>query len=113
MTAPPGLAPEHQPDLGARIHEGVRRDGYLSVPVLSREARKVADDLDLRLSGSRIRNLVRRYVDTGRAAYTDERRLVDDFRTWFIAYADPTGETVVNEVLRGRTSLPPRCAART
>lgn len=41
---------------------------------------------------SRVRSLVIRFMREGR---TDV-----DFRTWFIGYADPTGETAVRNILR-------------
>ena len=90
--SPPATAAT-SPDLGAN-QEGSRRDEFLSVPVLAREARKIVEELRLPISGSRIRKLVRRFVETGRSDV--------DFRTWFIAYADPTGETAVRNVLRER-----------
>lgn len=90
MSPPGGLA-AFQPDLGAN-QEGDRQSDYLSVPTLSRQARKLVADLNLPMSGSRIRKLVRRFVTEGR---TDV-----DFRTWFIAYADPTGETAVSNVMK-------------
>lgn len=84
---------QQQPDLGAN-HEGARRDDYLSVSTLTREARKLCIDLRISISGSRLRKLVRRFVDEGR---TDI-----DLRTWLLSYADPTGETAVHNVLRER-----------
>lgn len=88
----PDLAHPRQPDLGAN-QEGTRADGFLSVPVLARQARRIVEDLNLPISGSRVRKLVARFVREGRADI--------DFRTWFIAYADPTGETAVRNVMRG------------
>jgi len=80
-----------QPDLGAN-QEGGREDQFLSVRVLAREASKIVDQLNLPISGSRTRKLVRQFVHEGRADV--------NFRTWFISYADPTGETAVRNVLR-------------
>ena len=57
-----------------------------------REAAKVCDDLDLGIRGARLRAVVDRFVREGRGDV--------DFRTWFIAYADPTGETAVRNVMR-------------
>ena len=92
MSAPPGASSAiSKPDLGAN-HEG--HSEYLSVPTLTRQARYVAEDLRLPISGSRIRKLVRRFVNEGRGDI--------DFRTWFISYADPTGETAVRHVMGGR-----------
>lgn len=80
-----------QPDLGAN-HEGDRADQFLSVRTLSREARKLVDELDLPISGCRMRKLIRRYVREGRSDV--------DFRTYFLTYADPTGELACRHVLR-------------
>jgi hypothetical protein len=88
----PGAMRATQPDLGAN-QEGSPGNTYLSVRTLSREARKVVDELDLPVSGSRMRDLIRRFVSEGRGDI--------DFRTWVIAYADPTGETAVRNVMRG------------
>lgn len=89
--SPPSGSAAIQPDLGAK-QEGARAEGYLSVPTLVRQARKIVEEQQLPISGSRLRKLVRRFVDEGRADV--------DFRTWFISYADPTGETAVHNVLR-------------
>ena len=87
----PANPPATQPDLGAN-QEGEGQEEFLSVPVLARQAFKVVEDLDLPISGSRVRKLVRRFVREGRGDI--------DFRTWFIAYADPTGETAVRNVMK-------------
>jgi len=88
-TATPAL-----PDLGAN-QEGERQDSFLSVRTLAAGAAQINTKLNLGLSGSHIRNLVRRFVREGRSDL--------DFYTWFIAYADTTGETAVNRVLRGES----------
>lgn len=82
-----------QPDLGAN-QEGARQDEFLSVRTLSEGAHRINDVLRLGLSGSRIRKLVRQFVREGRSDI--------DFRSWFIAYADPTGEHAVRHVVRER-----------
>lgn len=64
------------------------------VQALAILARRVADENNLFISQNRIQRLVRRYIA--------ERRADIDFRTWFIAYADPTGETAVRNVMRGK-----------
>lgn len=84
--------PDTQPDLGAN-QEG-RETGYLSVPTIARQAEAIVADLGLSISGSRIRRLVRRFVREGRTDIA--------FRTWFISYADPTGEKAVRNVMRDR-----------
>lgn len=70
---------------------------YLSTRTLVREARKFADSRGYDIQGARLRRLVRQYVRSGRADI--------DFRTWFIAYADPTGETAVRNVMRAGGGL--------
>lgn len=71
---------------------GERADAYLSPRVLAREAAKLVAELDLRIAPARIRQLVTSFVRDGR---TDI-----DFRTWFLAYADPTGEQAARNVDR-------------
>lgn len=51
----------------------------------------------------RVRDLVDRFLADGRSDLVDERRSVADFRAWFITYSDPTGETAVRNVMRGRS----------
>ena len=80
------------PNLGAN-QEGARQDEFLSVRTLTSGARQINTKLNLGLSGSRIRKLVRRFVREGRSDL--------DFYTWF-AYADHTGEQAVNNVLRSQ-----------
>ena len=86
-TTPPVL-----PNLGAN-QEGERQDEFLSVRTLTFGARRINTKLNLGLSGSRIRNLVHRFVREGRSDV--------DFYAWVIAYADTTGEAAVNRVMRG------------
>lgn len=87
--SPPGRTPATQQP----TPEAKREANYLPQRVLVREAHKVVLDLGLNICGSRLKRLVRRYVESGR---TDI-----DLRTWFIHYADPTGETAVRNVMRG------------
>lgn len=91
MSAPPGDQIATGPNLRAN---GERQTEFLSPRVVTREATKVCADLGLNIRGARLRTLVDRFILQGR---TDI-----DFRTWFIAYADPTGETAVRNVLRER-----------
>lgn len=88
MSPPRGLATS--PNLRANGESGTAE--FLSPRVLTREAAKVCGELDLRISPQRIRLAVTRYVRDGRSDI--------DFRTWFIAYADPTGETAVRNVMK-------------
>lgn len=93
MNAPPGPTDhQQQPDLGAN-HEGRSAD-FLSLPVLMRTARVIAHRQGLRISGSRMRKIVRRFIDEGRPDA--------DFHAWFLDYSDPTGETAVRHVMGGR-----------
>ncbi len=90
-TTPPVL-----PALGAN-QEGARQDEFLSVRTLTFGARQINAKLNLGLSGSRIRKLVRRFVREGRSDV--------DFYTGVIAYADPTGEVAVRNVLRASVGI--------
>ena len=72
---------------------GERQDQFLSPRILMREAAKCADDMGLAIRGRRLRLIVQRFIDNGRSDV--------DFRTWFISYADPTGETAVRNVMAG------------
>lgn len=93
MSAPPGLAADSRTTTSPVSREG-NEGHYLSLPVLMREGQKVADALGLSVSHHRMSRIIRRFVREG--------RIDIDFRTWFIAYADPTGETAVRNVMRGR-----------
>ncbi len=84
-TTPPVL-----PALGDN-QEGARQAEFLSVRTLAAGAAQINKKLNLGLSGSRIRKLVRRFVREGRSDI--------DFYTWVIGYADKTGEQAVNNVL--------------
>lgn len=85
--------PALSPDLAVN-HEGERREAFLSVRTVTAQARKVAADLDLRLSGSKLRAIVRGFIRTGHTTC--------DLRTYVLGYADPTGETAVRHVMEGR-----------
>jgi len=87
-TTPPVL-----PALGDN-QEVARQDEFLSVRTLAAGAAQINTKRNLGLSGSRIRKLVRRFVREGRSDL--------DFYTWFIAYADTTGEAATRNVLRDR-----------
>ena len=86
MTTPPV-----PPALGVN-QEVAGQSEFLSVRSLYPAAQLINDKRNLGLSGSRIRKLVRRFVREGRSDI--------DFYSWFIAYADKTGETAVRNVLR-------------
>ncbi len=82
-----------RPALGDN-QEVARQDSFLSVRTLAAGAAQINTALNLGLSGSRIRKLVRRFVREGRSDL--------DFYTWIVAYADHTGEQAVNNVLKGQ-----------
>lgn len=67
---------------------------HLSVQVLTREAHKVQGAMGLHLSQNRLQRIVRRYLSEGR---TDL-----DFRSWFLGYADPTGNAAVRNAMRAQ-----------
>lgn len=80
------------PTPGAK-REATQRDksAHLSQRIRVREARKVVVEKGWDICGSRLKRLVRWHA---------ESRSDLDIRTWFIAYADPTGETAVRNVMR-------------
>jgi hypothetical protein len=94
LNGPPGLSQTSAP--WASQTEGGQPDSaraYLSVETLTRSARRVLADRGEEMSPSRLSKVIRRFVREGRADV--------DFRTWFIAYADPTGEAAVRNVMKG------------
>lgn len=89
MAPPDAIVTSASPD----PCRGVDTEGHLSVQTLTREARKVMADLEVRVSQNRLVRIIQRYIRDGRADV--------DFRTWFVSYTDPTGETAVRNVMRG------------
>jgi len=85
-----------RPALGAN-QEGARQAEFLSVRTLAAGAAQINAKLNLGLSGSRIRKLVRRFVREGRSDI--------DFYTWVISYADHTGEDATQNVLRASAGI--------
>lgn len=97
MTAPPREAATQSP-LATQTGGRGKRDrsaDFLSVQTLTRTAHKVLEDQNFYMSPSRTSRLIHRFVREGRADL--------DFRTWFISYADPTGEQAVRNVMKGRS----------
>lgn len=88
MTAQAAIAAIPSPNLRAN---GERQAEFLSPRIVMREAAKVCADMGLEIRGARLRRLVGRFIAEGRSDL--------DFRTWFIGYADPTGETAVRNVM--------------
>lgn len=96
MSAPPGNARTphvHHPLATETEGSGRENSAYLSVRTLTRQAHHVAAGLGVSVSPSRVSRLVKRFVHEGRGDI--------DFHTWFISYADPTGETAVRNVMKG------------
>ena len=71
-----------------------RTAGFLSPKTVTREAIKVLTDLHLDVRPAGVRVLVKRFIESGHTS-------TSDLRSWVIAYADPTGETAVRNVMRG------------
>jgi len=93
-SSPPGGTAVTQPHPRANGENPQgESSAFLSTKLLTREAAKVVDDLALPITPARIRLLVKRFVNEGRSDI--------DFRTWFISYFDPTGETAVRNVMGG------------
>lgn len=91
MNSPPGL----DSVAGARWNHVGEKTGPVShalVAELVKVARTEMAVLDLGLSANKLSRIVRDYLATDQ----QERDLV----SWVIAYADPTGETAVHNVLR-------------
>ena len=91
--APPGAEALHAPagTTAAVTIGGVRPDTVEAV-LRNDDAHRIAAELGI---GSRkLARLARQYLAS---AHTDWR-----FGTWLLAYADPTGETAVRNVLRER-----------
>lgn len=93
MTAPPGVRPNLTPARPA--NKRTNTDGLDPVRVrhLVDAGQWLSDHWNLNMRRSRVRDLAVRYLRDGRSDI--------DFRTWFIAYSDPTGETAVRNVMRG------------
>jgi hypothetical protein len=91
MTSPPGSAPATQAFPGANRED--RASGFLSRKTVTREAMKVLADLGLDVRPAGVRVLVKRFIEAGHTSTAD-------LRSWVIAYADPTGETAVRNVMK-------------
>lgn len=92
MTAPPGSARALSTTEPAGSRES-RESGFLHPRIVAREAVKVLADLGLDVRPAAVRVLVSRFIAEGHTT-------TDDLRSWVIAYADPTGETAVRNVMR-------------
>jgi hypothetical protein len=89
MTTPSSTSAPRAPRTG-----GSQQGDHLSVETLTREARKVLAARGEEMSPSRLSKVIRRYIRVGRGDV--------DFRSWFIAYADPVGEQATRNVMRQR-----------
>lgn len=92
MNSPPGLAPTIYP---ATSRATERQDQFLNPRVVAREVAKV-----LAASGQEVRPASVRRLVTGfiRHGYTT----LAEVEGFVLGYADPTGETAVGNVMRGR-----------
>lgn len=70
-----------------------RADAFLSPRIVAREAAKVAHLLRVELRPAQLRKLVTRFIRDGHTT-------LDPLRVYVIAYADPTGERAVRNVMR-------------
>jgi hypothetical protein len=89
-----------QPDLGAN-QEGDRPDRHLSLPVLNRQARQLADELGVHVSGSKLRKIVRNFINDGRTAKSIREALeeyAEGEHTYVTPHRDPVGNKVAREV---------------
>lgn len=87
MTAPPQL------NDSVESRRGLPRDTAL-VQALAKEGRVIAAELNLDISQNRMVRLILRYMREWQPGL--------DLRTWFLGYADPTGNTAVENVMRER-----------
>ena len=92
MSAPPGLEPTFIPARPAIKRINTQGLDPVRVRLLVDAGEWVCEQTNQPMRRRKIRDLVIRYMREGRADA--------DFRTWFIAYADPTGETAVRNVMR-------------
>lgn len=95
--APPGAS---RPTEGARRNheqrEGSIGQPCLDVETLVRIARQSSAIAAMNIGQSRLSRIVR--------AYLSEDQHERDIVSWVIAYADPTGETAVRNVMRAKTA---------
>lgn len=99
MSPPPSSTPTPLVPLAEGSRTGFR-PAHLSVEVLLREAHKVLTDLGVNMSTRRVHRAIQSFVRDGRS--------VDEFYTWFLVYADPTGEAAIRNVMRENRSCTPR-----
>ena len=93
MSPPPGLTPAFVPARPAIKRTNTQGLDPVRVRHLVDAGEWVCEQTNRPMRRRRIRELV--------VAYLREGRTDVDFRTWFVAYADPTGETAVRNVMRG------------
>ena len=100
QTGPPDHAQPTVPDLGAN-QEGARTDQFLSVRSLSHVAFRVNRELQLGISGARLRVLIKRFTESRHTTSGELKQAL-------LADADPTGERAV----RTRVEAPPATRRR-
>lgn len=72
-----------------------RQDRFLSPRVMQREAAKILAAKGIPVGPAMLRRLVTRFIQEG---YTT----LAEIEPFLLSYADPTGETAVNNVVRDR-----------
>lgn len=93
MSAPPIAA---KPSTTATSPTGATRtDQFLSPRVVAREAAKIFDARDIEVRPDTLRKLVTRFIRDGHTT-------TNELENYILGYADPTGETAVRNVMRGR-----------
>ena len=95
MNAPPGAEALHGPRWNHSQRETTTGDARL-VEVYLHQAYATGVAADMQISHRKLVRLVRAFVATRAAG--------EEFLGWLISYKDPTGETAVWNVLKGRTS---------
>jgi hypothetical protein len=95
MSLPGGSAATRNPARPADKRTNTEGLDPVRVRHLVNAGEWVAEEWGYSLRRRRVRDLVIRFMREGRADL--------DFRSWFIAYADPTGETAVRNVMREET----------
>lgn len=95
MTPPPGIRARTTSTTEPAGSRESRSGEFLHPRTVAREAMKVLVDMGLEVRPAAVRVLVTRFIAEGHTSTAD-------LRSWVIAYADPTGETAVRNVMKGR-----------
>lgn len=92
MTSPPGVSPAPNPARPASKWTNTNGLDPVQVRQTVDAGQWLAGQWGLPIRRSRVRQLAIRFLREGRVDV--------DFRTWFISYADPTGESAVHNVMK-------------